>query len=53
VTLGFGSYSISETPAPLFKQHTTSSSFSEDCSGVIHPDETKTCTITNIYNPSS
>ena len=51
VTLGFGSYSVSETPAPPFKQHTVSSTFSEDCSGVIHPDETKTCTITNIYNP--
>jgi hypothetical protein len=54
VTLGFGSYQVTEETVPnaLISQH-TSTQFSKDCSGVIHPDETKTCTITNIFNPRS
>lgn len=51
VTLGFGSYKVNEECINNFIcQHTTSTIFSNDCSGVIHPDETKTCTVTNIYN---
>ena len=49
VTLGFGSYSVSEVidPQVHFQGNTH---FSEDCKGVIHPDETKTCIITNNVN---
>ena len=52
VTLGFGSYKVTEEiPNDVIRQH-TSTQFSEDCSGVIHPDETKQCNITNIFNPA-
>ncbi|MGH9986753.1 MAG: collagen-like triple helix repeat-containing protein [Nitrososphaeraceae archaeon] len=51
VTLGFGSYKVTEEiPNDVIRQR-TSTQFSEDCSGVIHPDETKECTITNVFNP--
>jgi len=51
VTLGFGSYQVTQDPnqfttppnAPYDVQYST------DCSGVIHPDETKTCTITDSF----
>jgi hypothetical protein len=52
VTLGFGSYQVTEDkqcPSTVLCQH-TSTQFSEDCKGVIHPDETKTCTITNTFS---
>jgi hypothetical protein len=49
VTLGFGSYQVTEETTGFIGQH-TSSQFSKDCSGVIHPNETKTCTITNLFN---
>jgi len=54
VTLGFGSYQVTEETVPNspIGQH-TSTQFSKDCSGVIHPDETKTCTINNLFNPRS
>jgi hypothetical protein len=53
VTLGFGSYRVTERiPNTVIQQHTFTQ-FSQDCSGVIHPDETKTCTVTNIFNPLS
>jgi hypothetical protein len=50
VTLGFGSYSVSETPSPDVSHHYAGAQFSEDCKGVIHPGETKTCTFTNTFN---
>jgi hypothetical protein len=52
VTLGFGSYQVSEEILgnTVLMQHTTTQ-YSTDCSGVIHPDETKTCTVTNFFNP--
>jgi hypothetical protein len=50
VTLGFGSYQVNED---LPNQHTHLEDISKDCTGVIHPDETKTCTITNLFNPQS
>ena len=50
VTLGFGSYSVSET-FPF--THGNTALYREDCSGVIHPNETKTCTITNSFNQSA
>jgi len=49
VTIGFGSYSVSEVIGPQV-HFSGSTQFSEDCKGVIHPDETKTCIITNIVN---
>jgi len=49
VTIGFGSYSVSEVIGPQVHFSGTTQ-FSEDCKGVIHPDETKTCIITNIVN---
>ena len=49
VTLGFGSYSVSEIIGPQV-HFPGSTQFSEDCKGVIHPDETNTCIITNIVN---
>jgi hypothetical protein len=54
VTLGFGSYQVTEDrlPSSFISQH-TSTQFSNDCSGVIHPNETKVCTIINIFNPLS
>ncbi|MDN5867386.1 MAG: hypothetical protein L0H55_08295 [Candidatus Nitrosocosmicus sp.] len=52
VTLGFGSYSVVATPNNDFIGHNTAHIiYSEDCAGVIHPDETKTCTIDILYNP--
>jgi hypothetical protein len=49
VKLGFGSYKVTEdTPNSLQGSfHFSNPHFSSDCSGVIHPDETKTCIITN------
>lgn len=52
VTLGFGSYKVAEecpSSGSGLCQH-TSTSFSQDCSGVIHPDETNTCTVTNVFS---
>ncbi len=48
VRLGFGSYQVTEDPPtlPNLSGHLRTT-FSQDCSGVIHPNETKTCTITN------
>ncbi len=53
VTLGFGSYQVTqETPDnPNLGGNHLATTFSEDCSGVIHPDESKTCTVTNRINP--
>lgn len=52
VTLGFGSYHVTQDipDNPNVDTHLTTT-LSEDCSGVIHPDESKTCTITNRINP--
>jgi hypothetical protein len=53
VTLGFGSYQVSEeiqNTAKIQDIH-THAQFSTDCLGVIHPDERKTCTVTNFFNP--
>jgi hypothetical protein len=52
VTLGFGSYKVIHKPNNAFiGQNTASVQYSEGCSGVIHPEETKTCTINILYNP--
>jgi len=50
VTLGFGSYSVSEKPGPEITHQNAGAQFSKDCSGVIHEGETKTCEITNTVN---
>jgi hypothetical protein len=50
VTLEFGSYSVSAKPAPGSTHQSTGIYYSEDCSGVIHPKETKTCTIISYFN---
>ncbi len=52
VRLGFGSYQVSEEILgnTVLSQH-THAQFGTDCSGVIHPDETKTCTIANVFIP--
>jgi hypothetical protein len=52
VTLGVGSYQVTEEipDNTVLSQH-THTQYSADCSGVIHPDETKTCTVTNFFNP--
>ncbi len=51
VKVGFGSYQVTEDipndPSRLGGNHFRNQ-FSQDCSGVIHPNEEKTCTITNI-----
>ena len=39
---------VTETPPSLT---TLSITYSQDCSGVIHPNETKTCTISNYISP--
>jgi hypothetical protein len=46
VTIGPGSYSVSEVISPQV-HFPGSTQFSEDCKGVIHADEIKTCIITN------
>jgi hypothetical protein len=52
VTLGFGSYQVTELPPCNPSTNCQyEAAFSSDCSGVIHPDETKTCTITNTFIP--
>lgn len=53
VTLGFGRYQVTEEipQNTVLSQH-TSTQYSQGCSDVIHPDETKTCTITNTFNPA-
>ncbi len=51
VTLGFGSYSVSSTPSADLKQESLSTRYDEGCRDVIHPDETKTCTVIILYNP--
>jgi hypothetical protein len=51
VKLGFGSYQETETIPNRIQDIHISEQFSIGCSGVIHPDETKTCTVTNSYNP--
>ena len=53
ISLGFGSYSVSEIPNFPFGQHTTGITFSQGCSGVIHPNEIKGCSININYNPRS
>ena len=40
------SYTITETPISGY-----SASYSSGCTGVINKDETKSCTVTNSYNP--
>jgi hypothetical protein len=46
VALGFGDYSVSETPIPGY-----TAAYSFDCSGTISIEEpTRTCTITNEYS---
>ena len=49
VTIGFGRYSVSEVIGPQV-HFSGSTQFSEDCNGVIHPGETKTCIITKVVN---
>jgi hypothetical protein len=49
VKIGFGSYSVSEVIGPQV-HFSDSTHFIEDCKGVIHPTETKTCIITNNVN---
>jgi hypothetical protein len=53
VTLGFGSYQVTEVAPCQGTLNCYEAAFSPDCSGVIHPDETKTCTITNTFVPVS
>ncbi len=53
VRIGFGSYSVSEIPDFPFGQHTTGITFSQGCSGVIHPNEIKGCSININYDPRS
>jgi hypothetical protein len=50
VKIRFGSYQVTEdTPNnPNLQGGHIRATFSKDCSSVIHPDEEKTCTITNI-----
>ena len=48
VTLGFGSYRVTDEIHSSVQSQDTLSQYSTDCSGVIHPDETKTRTITNL-----
>jgi len=52
VTLGFGSYSVSSTPSSELKQESLSTRYDEGCRDVIHPEETKTCTVIILYNPN-
>jgi len=49
VKVGFGRYQVSEDipDSPLLQDGHFVAHFSKDCSGVIHPNEVKTCTITN------
>jgi hypothetical protein len=51
VMLGFGGYQVTEMKPNNIPFDKLAEQFSPDCSGVIHPDETKTCTVTNSYNP--
>jgi prealbumin domain-containing protein len=52
VKLGFGSYQVTEVPPCNPSTNCQYSAvFSTDCSGVIHIDETKTCTVTNVFHP--
>jgi hypothetical protein len=51
VTLGWGSYKVTETTPNPSVGFPYATSYSEDCTGVIHPDETKRCTITNVFQP--
>ena len=50
VTLGFGSYSVSSTPNVELNKAGLSTQYNEGCKGVIHPEETKTCTVIIRYN---
>ncbi len=52
VRVGFGGYQVTEMKPNNIPVDKLAEQFSTDCSGVIHPDETKTCTVTNSYNPS-
>jgi hypothetical protein len=52
IRIGFGSYEVNEEiPNDPNLQAHLKTTFTEDCSGVIHPNETKTCTITNTITP--
>jgi hypothetical protein len=52
ITLGFGSYQVTEVPPCNPSTNCQyEAALSPDCSGVIHPDETKTCTVTNTFIP--
>jgi hypothetical protein len=51
VTLGFGGYQVGELRPSNIPFSQSAESLSADCSGVIHPGETKTCTVTNVFNP--
>ena len=50
VNVGFGSYQVTEDAPnnPNLQGGHFVAHYSKDCSGVIHPNEEKTCTITNI-----
>jgi hypothetical protein len=51
VTLGFGSYQVTQASNSFTTPPNApySVSYSADCSGVIHPNETKTCIINDLY----
>ncbi len=53
VTLKFGNYEVTEEKStnPNLQGNHLRTEYSQDCSGVIHPDETKTCVITNTITP--
>jgi hypothetical protein len=57
VKIGFGSYDVTEgfpnTKFPQFPPPFIDNRPSQECSGVIHPQETKTCIITNIVDEKS
>lgn len=50
VTLGFGSYAVTQDPNQYTSggSATMNLSYSTDCSGVIHPKETKTCIVRDV-----
>jgi hypothetical protein len=50
--VGFGSYKVIHKAKNAFiNLNTAHVQYSEGCSGVIHPEETKSCTIDILYNP--
>ncbi|TVP40221.1 hypothetical protein [Candidatus Nitrosocosmicus arcticus] len=50
VKLGIGSYKVTQTPNNGLIGQYSHITNGEGCSGVIHPDETKTCIIDTVFN---